>query len=287
MHEAHFHLRRNPFGSASRSDFIYPSQEIEEICAHFRYAQEMGEAFFLLTGEVGTGKTTAIRAILEKTPPDVPTAVISHNTVKPRELLEEMGVCFGLDPVSREPKPKLVRRLQTFLAINGSESRRPVVFFDEAHLLTDSVLEEVRLLSNLEEDGRPLILICLVGQPELVTRLRRPRLRQLRQRIGLRYELKPLTRGETTEYLSYRLKAAGSIKPGRVFSKEAGDTIYEFTGGFPREINILAGQAMLNAYLEDKHAVSPTHVILAKTDYGFEGVHARTPTRTRRSHKSH
>ena len=278
MYKAHFQLKANPFTASSESRFIYRSRELEEVLAHFHYALEMGEAFLLLTGEVGTGKTTAIQAITQNKSNDGEVAVVSHNTVTPRELLDEIVVRFGLRAKSREPKPRLIHRLEEFFVDVGRKERRAILFLDEAHLLTPRVLEEVRLLSNLQRGGRPLVLICLVGQPELATRLQRAGLRQLRQRIGVRYALKPLSRVETRDYLAHRLRAAGSKVAERLFRAEAADAIYEISGGFPREINIMAGQAMLNSYLDDADMVTLNHVVSARADYGFEGVHTCTPT---------
>jgi MSHA biogenesis protein MshM len=190
--------------------------------------------------------------------------------------LDETARRFGLETKDNEPKPALIYRLEQFFASAAREGRRAVLFLDEAHLLTPSVLEEVRLLSNLRCEGKPPLLICLVGQPELARRLKGPRLRQLRQRISVRYAFKPLSRIETQDYLAHRLQAAGSPEPKKVFLPEAAHAIYESTRGVPREINVLAGQAMLNAYLEGARQVLLAHVVATRSDYGFEGLGGST-----------
>ena len=272
MYQAHFQLTANPFSPSSSSGFIYQSAQLEEVLAHFGYALDMEEAFLLLTGEVGTGKTTAVQALVEKQLGQEPVAVINHTTLSPRELLDEIVHRFGLEKGERDTKPVLLHRLEQFFADAARGGRRAVLFLDEAHLLAPSVLEEVRLLSNLRCNGRPPVLICLVGQPELVKRLQKPRLRQLRQRIAVRYAFKPLTRIETGDYLSHRLKAAGCPMASEVFLPEAAHAVYDATHGVPREINVLAGQALLNAYLEGAHQVARDHVATTRRDYGFEGL---------------
>jgi len=276
VYQAHFQLTANPFSPSSVPGFIYPSAQLEEVLAHFGYALEMEEAFLLLTGEVGTGKTTAVQALLENQLRNEPVAVLSHTTLTPRELLDEIARRFGLETRDHEPKPALIHRLEQFFAGAAREGRRAVLFLDEAHLLTPAVLEEVRLLSNLRCEGKPPLLICLVGQPELAKRLKGPRLRQLRQRISVRYAFEPLTRDETRNYLAHRLQAAGSPGASEVFAPEAADVIYDGTRGVPREINVLAGQAMLNAYLEGARQVARAHVVATRSDYGFEGLGGST-----------
>ncbi len=273
MYEAHFGLNTNPFSSSPSPEFIYESGEHREALAHFRFALANREAFLLLTGEVGTGKTTAIQALRRMLEAGTPVAVITHTTLEPRELLEEIAIKFGLEPAGGESKPVLMRRLETFLWDRRRAGGHALLVLDEAHLLAPALLEEVRLLSNLEsEEGGKLLQICLVGQPELQTHLQQPELRQLRQRISVRYALKPLTAEETTAYIYHRLMAAGSDHPSVIFPREATTAVHALTQGIPREINVLAGQAMLNAYLDEAAFVTRGHVFSAKADYGFQGI---------------
>ncbi len=273
MYEAHFGLNANPFSSSPLPEFVYESREHREALAHFQYALANREAFVLLTGEVGTGKTTAIQALRRLLPDGTPVAVVTHTTLEPRELLDEIALRFGLEPATGESKPMLMRRMETFLEDHRRGGGQALVVLDEAHLLSPSLLEEVRLLSNLESiHGGKLIQICLVGQPELESHLHQPQLRQLRQRISVRYALKPLNREETRGYIHHRLAAAGASDPAAIFPPEAAGAIHALSQGIPREINVLAGQALLNAYLEEAPIVSRNHVFSAKSDYGFEGI---------------
>ncbi|MGH9337025.1 MAG: ExeA family protein, partial [Vicinamibacteria bacterium] len=270
MYTDHFGLERNPFTPLSTVPPPFASKELQEALAHFLYAQKNREGFFLLVGEVGTGKSTAIRAILDALGPETPAAVLRHTSLDARELLEEVLRRFGLETRGPSSKPVFLERLEQFLA-PLAEGTPAVLIIDEAHLLSHAALEEVRLLSNLKHGDRPLLQICLVGQPELLNRLRQHRLRPLRQRIAVRYIVGSLSREETREYIAHRLKAAGSADPDGIFSAAAADTVHELTEGLPREINVVAGQAMLNAYLENAPVVHPQHVRSTKRDYGFEG----------------
>lgn len=276
MYNEHFELHSNPFSPTPSPEFVYHSGEHEEAIAHFRYALENREAFMLLTGEVGTGKTTAVQAVMRLLPEGTPVALVNNTTLEPRELLEEIAIRFGLDTKEGETKPSLLRRMESYFESMWAEGKQALLILDEAHLLGIPVLEEVRLLSNLERQGGKLLQICLVGQPELVGHLQRNELRQLRQRISVRYALRPLRPGESRKYLEHRLAAAGSSRPERVFTTESADMIYRLTNGIPREINVVAGQAMLNAFVDGKKIVSANHVRSVVRDYGFEGLRPST-----------
>lgn len=272
MYEAHFQLNDHPFNPGSPSNMVYEGTELQEAVAHFEYAWENREAFFLLTGEVGTGKSTAIQSILGRLPAHIPVAVVSHTTLSPLELLEEIAHRFGLRATDPESKPSLIERLERFFAFQWLRGRRCVLIVDEAHLLEDAVLEELRLLSNLQRNGSPIVQICLIGQPELLIRLRAPVLRQLRQRIGVRYRLRPLSEEETGDYLAHRLQAAGSIRPTEIFTAGAVKALHGLTRGLPREINVMGGQAMLSAYLDGAEVVTRHHVQSIGEHYGYEGI---------------
>ncbi|MGH9460825.1 MAG: tetratricopeptide repeat protein [Vicinamibacteria bacterium] len=279
MYIAHFGLKDFPFGDISSPAELFENDQLKEVVAHFFYALENHEPFFLLTGEVGTGKSTAVKAILAQLPLGTPRALVSHTSLSPRQLLIEIALKFGLPEEEPASKRRLLSQLQELLASHSRGGKRAVLIVDEAHLLADSCLEEIRLLSNLHVDGRPLLQTCLIGQPELHERLRQDHLRQLRQRISVRYVLKVMSKLETREYLERRLRAAGCARPKELFSPQASDTIYDWTRGYPREVNVLARQALLNAYLEDALVVTREHVLGAQ-EFGFEGlgVHMTLPS---------
>lgn len=271
MYTDHFRLARSPFTPLSNATPPFQSKEFREALAHFEYARRSGEPFFLLVGEVGTGKSTAIEAILDTLDAEIPVAIVTHTTLDARELLEEVLRRFGVNTAGATSKPEILELLELFLERNAAGAPA-VLIVDEAHLLSDPALEEIRLLSNLKCAGRSLLQICLVGQPELVDRLRLHRLRPLRQRIAVRYLFGGLDREETREYIRHRLSSAGAVEPNRIFSNGAVNALHELTSGLPREINVVASQAMLNAYLENSPVVQAIHVRTTKRDYGFEGL---------------
>lgn len=271
MYTDHFGLEENPFLPGSRAPPPFSSKELNEAVAHFLYALKNREGFFLLVGEVGTGKSTAIRAMLSALAPDTPRALVRHTSLDARELLEEVLRRFGLEAEGTESKPALIARLEQFL-VSSTAGDPAVLIVDEAHLLSSAALEELRLLSNLKQDDRPLLHICLVGQPELLNRLRQRPMRPLRQRIAVRYVAGALSREETGEYIAHRLRTAGALLPQGIFSPAAVQEVHEMTQGLPREINVVAGQAMLNAYLESASTITAEHVRSTKRDYGFEGL---------------
>ena len=277
MFEAHFRLETKPFSHVAAQGFVYQSRELKEASVHFQYALENADAMLLLTGEVGTGKTTAIQSLVQLLPEDSSVALLSHSTFTPREMLQEIAMSFGVETAKRETKPMLIRKMEKHLKALRSDGRQLLVIVDEAHLLSIAALQELRLLSNLRFEETQLIQIWLVGQPELLEQLRKPKLRSLRQRISIRYELKPLRRDDTENYLIHRLRAAGCEQAQKVFSPKALDAVQEISHGIPREINVVAGQAMLNAFIDDDHVVKQRHVVSVKSNYGFEGLETKLP----------
>ncbi len=282
MYKLHFKLEDEPFLNSPAPDSAFQSDDLQEALAHFQHVLEKKEPFFLLIGEAGFGKTTAIQVLLEQIPRGVSAAIINHTTLSPRELLDEVAFVFGLEVVEGEPKRLLIRRMKEHFEQLHQQGWQALLILDEAHLLTPSALEELRLVSNWSDESGTLVLMNLVGQPELAERLRSAKLRSLRQRIRVRYSLKALSCKETGDYLFHRLKGAGSKRPHQIFSPEATRALYEQTHGVPREINMLADGSLLNAYLEDKVVVEMTHVESAAKDYGFEGLTGPRPRSPRR-----
>ncbi len=271
MYSAYFGLRANPFLPLSDPETILRSTHVRETLQHLLHARQNHHGVFLLTGEVGTGKTTAIRAAVAELPSKTPVVFLPPTLSTPGELLEELCLALSLGG-ARESKAERRRRLETALAAFAAEGHKAVVVVDEAHLLPDTVLEHLRLLTNVRDGRHPVLQICLVGQPELVTRLRSDHLRQLRQRITLRYTMMPLSLGETELYLIERLRAAGARNPDAIFDPGAVRAIYGMTAGIPREINVVADQAMTNAFVNNASVVRSTHLLSVESEFGFEGL---------------
>jgi len=224
--------------------------------AHLLYGVGAGGGFILLTGEVGTGKTTINRALLEQLPQDTDIAIILNPALNALELLatacDELHIDY--DPDNHSLKT-LTDKLHAFLLENHSRGRNTVLMIDEAQHLDFDVLEQIRLLTNLETNTRKLLQIILIGQPELVELLSRPELRQLNQRITARYNLDPLNLEETSAYIRHRLQVAG-LPPGReVFPAGVVRGVYRRTRGIPRLINVLCDRMMLGAYGRNKQRV--------------------------------
>ncbi len=271
VYSAYFGLRANPFLPLSDPETILRSTHVRETLQHFLHARQNHHGVFLLTGEVGTGKTTAIRAAVAELPSKTPVVFLPPTLSTSGELLDELCQALSLGG-ARESKTERRRRLETALAVFAADGHKAVVVVDEAHLLPDIVLEHLRLLTNVRGGRHPVLQICLVGQPELVTRLRSEHLRQLRQRITLRYTMMPLSLGETELYLIERLRAAGARNPDAIFDPRAVRAIYGMTAGIPREINVVADQAMTNAFVNNARVVRTTHVLSVESEFGFEGV---------------
>jgi len=255
MYTQHFRLTEQPFSIAPNPRYLYLSPQHREALAHLLYGIGVGGGFVVLTGEVGTGKTTLCRALLDQLPEDVDIALIFNPRLNSRELLA--GICDELHIPYVGPKAslkQLIDALNQYLLASHARGRRVIVLIDEAQNLRFDVLEQVRLLTNLETNQTKLLQIILVGQPELNQILDRPNLRQLSQRITARYHLNPLSLTETRDYIRHRMTVASGSE--EVFTRTAIRAIHHKARGIPRLINLIADRALLGAYTLGKRRVS-------------------------------
>jgi general secretion pathway protein A len=254
MYLEHFNLSKRPFSITPNPLFLYMSPSHREALAHLLYGLGEGGGFVQLTGEVGTGKTSLCRCLLEQVPDNVDLAVVFNPKVTAYELIA--AVCDELR-IQYDEKDDSIKKLtdvlNRYLLEAHARGRRTVLIIDEAQNLSPDVLEQVRLLTNLETSTQKLLQIVLIGQPELRTLLQREDMRQLAQRVTARYRLAPLNREETGAYIRHRLHVSGATQ--RIFKKSAVNRIYKLSGGIPRLINVLCDRALLGAYTEGKSQV--------------------------------
>ncbi len=255
MYQKHFGLQAQPFSIAPDPAFLFLSDAHNEALAHLMYGFSHG-GFVLITGEVGTGKTTLLRNLLDRTPPDLDVAFILNPRLTVKELLEtlcdELGVAYGDQPL--QSVKQYIDVLNKHLLQTHINGRSTVVIIDEAQNLSPAVLEQIRLLTNLETNDKKLLRIILLGQPELGEMLNRTELRQLAQRITARYHLTPLSKEDVHAYVNHRLTTAGGSP--NIFTPSALNTLYRLSKGTPRLINVIADRAMLGAYVEGKYQVT-------------------------------
>src|SRR5207244_1274815 len=247
MYAAYFGLSERPFSLAPDPRYLYLSDVHREALAHLLYGLGEGGSFVQLTGEVGTGKTTVCRALLEQLPPEVDVAMIFNPRLTSVELLA--AVCDELrvaSPAGTTSLKVLVDTLSHALLDAHARQRRTVLIIDEAQNLSPRVLEEVRLLTNLETTKEKLLQVILIGQPELAEHLARRNMRQLAQRVTARYHLRPFTEEETQRYVLHRMEIAGQRQP--IFTKPAVRAAHRLSRGVPRLLNTICDRALLGAY---------------------------------------
>ena len=249
MYYQYFGLSEGPFSIAVNPRYLFMSARHRDALAHLLYGVGAGGGFILLTGEVGTGKTTINRCLLEQLPDATDIAIILNPALNAQELLasacDELGIDYDRTNHSLKTLTDLLHR---FLLENHARGRNTVLLIDEAQHLDFEVLEQIRLLTNLETDSEKLLQIILIGQPELAQMLARPELRQLNQRITARYNLEPLNLEETGAYIRHRLQVAGLPPDRELFPRSVVRGIYRRTRGIPRLINLLCDRVLLGAY---------------------------------------
>jgi general secretion pathway protein A len=269
MYTTFFGLNEKPFAITPDPRYLYLSERHTEALAHLAYGISEAGGFIQLTGEVGTGKTTVLRSLLQQLPPHCDVALILNPRVTPAEFL--LAICDELHvqvPAGSEGSVKaLVDLLTHFLLDAHGRSRRIVLMVDEAQNLDADVLEQVRLLTNLETATQKLLQIILIGQPELREVLAKPELRQLAQRITGRYHLEALGKGEALAYIRHRLRVAGATRD--IFTPGAQRELFRLSNGVPRIINVIADRALLGAYTREQHEVNGALVRRAASEvYG-------------------
>ena len=253
MYERYFQLRERPFALSPDPDYLYPSRVHQEALSYLRYGIEGHAGFVVITGEIGSGKTTMLQSLLGRLDRNTTVARLVNTMLDARELLEAIVLDFGIDPTGLS-KPVLLHRLGQFLVQQRQANRLTLLVIDEAQNLTLPALEEIRMLSNLETEKSKLIQIILVGQPELREKLAMPQLEQLRQRITVSYHLQPLDAGETHNYINHRLRRAAIGSPVE-FPRSVTDVIHSRSRGVPRIINVIADATLLFAYGVDRRDI--------------------------------
>lgn len=256
MYKSYFGLKEDPFSIAPDPQFLYMSGRHREALAHLIYGMKADSGFVLLTGEVGTGKTTVCRCLLGQIPDNSEIAFILNPKLSVVELLATICDELGIDyPAENQSVKIFIDQINLYLLQAHANGKRTVLIIDEAQNLSIDVLEQIRLLTNLETDKRKLLQVVMLGQPELNSLLNRPELRQLSQRITARYHLEPLLKDELEGYLTHRLAVAGVDRP--LFPLKTIAKLYTLTGGVPRLINLLCDRALLGAYVKGENVVSP------------------------------
>ncbi|MFA6600235.1 MAG: AAA family ATPase [Candidatus Omnitrophota bacterium] len=269
MYLTFFGLREFPFNLTPDPKFLYSTRYHREALSSLLYGIENRCGFIQITGEVGAGKTLLCRTLLQRLGAQVHSSLVFNPKLSESELLQVIVEDFGLHP-ARKTKKACYDALNRFLIEVTEKGFNAIVIVDEAQLLTVKALEQIRLLSNLETPDRKLLQIILVGQPELRDYLNRPDLKQLRQRITVRYHLPALSREDLGAYIAHRLEVAGAEQ--NFFTQEGMDLLHQFSGGIPRLINVLADRALMAAYTENSKLIMTSMVECAHED--LEGVRA-------------
>ena len=268
MYKAFFSLTENPFSISPNPKYLYMSDRHTEALTHLVYGLRDGGGFVLLTGEVGTGKTTVSRCLRQQLPDDTDLAFILNPSLSTEELLASICDAFQLPYAQPATLKTLFDALHHFLLQNHQAGRRTLLVIDEAQHLMPDVLEQLRLLTNLETDDAKLLQIVLIGQPELQELLRQPLLRQLAQRITARYHLLPLDLNDVDSYVRFRLQVAGCLQP--IFTPSAIRALHRLSGGIPRVINLICERALLGAYAAGRERINDK--LLAQAAYEATGV---------------
>lgn len=274
MYKQFFGFKERPFKLVPNPSFLFLSRCHEEALAHLTYAVSQGDGFVEITGEVGTGKTTLCRVFLEQLDDKVEVAYIFNPKLDSLQLLKTINDEFGIRSDAEHAKD-LIDILNQFLMEKKAAGVSVIILIDEAQNLSEEVLEQLRLLSNLETTRSKLLQIILVGQPELGEKLDSPNLRQLSQRITLRYHLTPLSYDEMKQYIRHRINIAAQ-RPGIRFSSSACRRIYKFSGGIPRLINMVCDRALLTAYVRNETRISGRIVNVAISELARGPAHARS-----------
>lgn len=260
MYENHFGFTLKPFGVTSDPSFLYLSRSHREALDAMRYGVSQRMGFIQITGEIGCGKTTLCRALLDQESAAlVSTAYIFNSNLTESQFLHTVVADFGI-PEGFKNRHQLFAELNKFLIHRLAAGQNAVLIIDEAQNLSIRLLEQIRMLSNLETHREKLLQIILVGQPELETLLQTDKLKQLRQRIAVRAHLDPLSAEETGEYIHFRLQKAGAEMPDLLFGPDTVALIHRLTGGYPRVINLLCEKALLAAYAADDPFISTGHL---------------------------
>ena len=276
MYKEFFGLRANPFNVNPDPRYLFLTRHTEEALACLTYGIQSRKGFVLLTGEVGTGKTTLINKLLEwLRGQQVPTAFVFNSRMNVPQFLDYMMADFGL-PSETLSKSQILMKLYNWLLERYRAGETAVLIVDEAQNLPDEVLEEIRMMTNLETFTEKLLQIVLVGQTELEQRLKHPNLRQLRQRLTLRAKTHPLTAEESRSYIHQRLRIAGS-NGQQIFDPEALAAIHRYSGGIPRVVNLLCEHCLVSALVDQHKTVNAAVVDAVARDFDLEGNHPVGP----------
>jgi type II secretory pathway predicted ATPase ExeA len=264
MYLEHFQLKELPFRLSPDPAFLYPSPVHSRAKAYMESTIWFTDGFVIITGEIGSGKTTLIETFLKEIDKDVVVAQLNQTQVSPIEFLQTMLAQFGFTPFKMK-KAELITTLNSFLIEQYANGRKVLLIIDEAQNLSNKVLEEVRLLSGVETTKEKVLRIILAGQPELNAKIDSPELMQLRQRVRLRFHLSALSEQDTVNYIEHRLQVAGSN--GRaLFTPETYPVIYRYSGGIPRLINTLCDTALIAAFVQDHTTIGEEDLQAAITE---------------------
>jgi general secretion pathway protein A len=279
MYKAFYNLKRNPFEISPDPSFLFPTRRHNEALAALYYGVRRRKGFVVMTGEVGTGKTLLVRCLLQLlNRNDVSYAYIFNSRLTPLEFLQYVAGDFGL-PASGKNKSELLMELSNYLIARHLKKLTTVLVVDEAHHVSTEVLEEIRLLTNLETTQEKLLQILLVGQPELDEKLDSVELRQLKQRIALRSQLEPLSLDETRGYVHRRLELAGASPEGAalLFPEETIERIHRHSRGIPRLINTISENALITSFAQQSCSVASSIVDDVAADFRL-GVVSSSPS---------
>jgi len=263
----HFNLQEQPFRLTPDPDFLYWSKQHARAKAYMESTIWLADGFVVITGEIGSGKTTLLQSFLSELDDDVVYAVVSQTQLTPTQFLQAVLTEFGFKPFNKR-KVELLDMLNMYLIEQYSNGKKVVLIVDEAQNLTHKVLEEIRLISGIETHKEKVLRIILAGQPELRETLNTPGLKQLVQRVRLRFHLGPLDHREMREYIEHRLSVAGADT--ELFEDETFDKIQRYTGGVPRLINTLCDTALLCAFADEKTTVSLDDVMAAVAELNWQ-----------------
>jgi len=255
MYERFFGFTERPFELTANPRYLFLTERYREALGTLTYGLSSRKGILVMTGEAGTGKTTMLTVAMAGVQPNQLVAYLSNPTLTRSEFIEFMTAQLGLPEAVAVSKTRFLRAVTELLEERAAAGNLTALVIDEAHSLPNELLEEVRLLANIERPEQKLLTVVLVGQPELAGRLNDPSLRQLKQRVALRCELVPLTLRESAAYIAKRISLAGGDS-AQVFTREAVLAVYEYSGGIPRLINVICDNALVSAFARDEQLVS-------------------------------